>query len=114
VAEEPLTGQGEGVHTFMASVTLVLNDVALWIIAGALAGLLVGRLMRGGGFFVDILLGIVGAVLANVLVRYFADSIFANYGFWGELVMAIVGAILLVVLERLVTVRRRTTTTTAA
>lgn len=98
----------------MASVTLVLNDVALWIIAGAITGLIVGRIIRGGGFFVDILLGIVGAVIGNVLVRYFADSILANYGFWGALVIAILGAIVLVVLERLVTFRRRATTTTAA
>ncbi|MEO7003605.1 MAG: GlsB/YeaQ/YmgE family stress response membrane protein [Ktedonobacterales bacterium] len=95
----------------MASVTLVLNDVALWIIGGAIAGLVVGRLMRGGGFFVDVLLGIVGAVIANVIVAYFASSIFARYQFWGELVVAVLGAIVLVVLERLVTGRRRATPT---
>ena len=97
----------------LAAVTLVLNDVALWIIAGAIAAVIVGRLMRGGNILVDILLGIAGAVVFNVIVHYFSPDVL-NFGFWGAIVVAIIGAVLLVTIERLLTSRRRSTTTTTA
>lgn len=91
----------------LATITLVLSDVALWIIAGAIAAVVVGRLMRGGNILVDILLGIAGAVVFNVLVHYFSPDVL-HFGFWGAIVVAIIGGVLLVVVERLFTSRRRT------
>jgi len=94
-----------------AAMTIVLNDVALWIIAGALAAVVTGRLMRGGNILVDILIGAVGAVALNLIVHYFSPDVL-NYGFWGAVVVAIIGAVLLVAIERLLTSRRRSSTTT--
>lgn len=65
------------------------------IIIGLIAGWLTGKLMRGEGygFFADILLGLVGAVIGH---RIFDAFGVAAYGHVGHLATALVGAIVLV------------------
>ena len=65
------------------------------IIIGLIAGWLAGKLIRGEGYaiLVDILLGLVGAVIGS---RVFDSFGIAVYGGVGHLAMATVGAILLV------------------
>jgi len=96
----------------LATITLVLNDVALWIISGAIAAVIVGRLMRGGNIFLDLLLGVAGAVVLNVIVHYFTPDVL-HYGFWGAIVVAIIGAVLMVTVVHLFTSRGRSSTTAA-
>lgn len=90
------------------ALTVTFSDLALQIIAGAVAAGLTGRAMRGGGFGIlgDLLFGIVGAIAANFVVSYFKLFNMAQYGLVGELIVAIVGSILLVVIVRLFTYRR--------
>lgn len=92
----------------LASVSITLNDVALWIFAGAVAGVITGQLMRSKGFGVlgDLLFGAAGAAVANFAAGYVVDM--GRYGFAGQIVVAIIGAVLFVVVARLVTSRRRT------
>lgn len=92
---------------FMA-VTATFSDLALQIIAGAIAAGLTGRAMRGAGFGLlgDLLFGIIGALAANFVVSYFALFNVTHYGLLGELIVAIIGAIVLVVIVRLFTARR--------
>jgi uncharacterized membrane protein YeaQ/YmgE (transglycosylase-associated protein family) len=64
--------------------------------------------MRSGGFgiLVDLIIGVIGAILANFVVSFFALFNLTRFGLVGELIVAIIGAILLVVLLHLVTGRR--------
>ncbi|MDD2315303.1 MAG: GlsB/YeaQ/YmgE family stress response membrane protein, partial [Proteiniphilum sp.] len=65
-----------------------------WIIIGAVAGWLAGKLMRGGGFgfLVNLLVGIAGAVIGGWVFGLLG---IATGGIIGSLVTALVGAILL-------------------
>jgi len=92
----------------LASVSITLNNVALWLLAGAVVGVITGQLMRSKGFGVlgDLLFGAAGAAVANFAAGFVIDM--GQYGFIGEIVVAIIGAVLFVVIARLVTSRRRT------
>ncbi len=91
-----------------SAVSITLNDVALWIFAGAVVGVITGQLMRSKGFGVlgDLLFGAVGAAVANFAAGFVLDM--ARFGFVGAIVVAIIGAVVFVVVARLVTSRRRT------
>jgi uncharacterized membrane protein YeaQ/YmgE (transglycosylase-associated protein family) len=91
-----------------ADLTIHFNDLALQIIAGAIAAGLVGRAFRGGGFGIlgDLLIGAIGAIAANFVVGYFNLFSLGQYGLVGELVIAVIGAILVVVIVRLLLGRR--------
>lgn len=65
-----------------------------WIIIGAVAGWLAGKLMRGGGFgfIVNLLVGIAGAVIGGWVFGLLG---IAAGGVIGSLVTALIGAIIL-------------------
>ena len=92
----------------LAALTLSFSDLALEVIAGAIAAGLTGRAMSTGGFGLigDLLFGIVGAIVANFAIAYFGLFNLAHYGLIGELIVGIIGSILLVVIVHLVTSRR--------
>jgi uncharacterized membrane protein YeaQ/YmgE (transglycosylase-associated protein family) len=72
-----------------------------WIVVGLIAGWLAGQVMKGGGYgvVVDIILGLLGAVLGG--------WIFGQLGIWpaggmiGSIIVAFVGAVVLVWITRL-------------
>lgn len=70
-----------------------------WIFIGLLAGWLAGHLTRGRGFgcLVNVILGLVGAVIGGWL---FTKLGVVALGFWGSLAAATVGAVLLVAIAR--------------
>jgi uncharacterized membrane protein YeaQ/YmgE (transglycosylase-associated protein family) len=78
----------------------MLSVLIWWIIVGLIAGWAAGKIMKGSGYgpLVDIVLGMVGAVVGgwifNTLGIYPAGGIVAS------IVVAIVGAILLIWLSR--------------
>ncbi len=65
------------------------------IVIGLIAGWLAGKLMRGSGFglVIDILLGLIGAVIGGWIFRALGIEV---YGPIGLLAMATVGAVALV------------------
>jgi uncharacterized membrane protein YeaQ/YmgE (transglycosylase-associated protein family) len=71
-----------------------------WVIIGLVAGWIAGHLTRGRGFgcLVDIILGLVGAVLGGWI---FTRLGIVTFGFFGSLAAATVGAVLLVAIARL-------------
>ena len=71
-----------------------------WLIIGLLAGWIAGHLTRGRGFgcVVDIILGLIGAVIGGWI---FTKLGIALWGFWGSLAAATVGAVILVAIARL-------------
>jgi uncharacterized membrane protein YeaQ/YmgE (transglycosylase-associated protein family) len=87
--------------------TLVLSDLAVELITGAIIAVIVGRIMRGGfGVIGDIILGLVGAVVLAFVVTYFGLFNIAQYGLAGTIIVALIGAIVLTALVHLFTSRR--------
>src|SRR5271170_2704512 len=71
-----------------------------WIVIGLIAGWIAGHLTRGRGFgcVVDVILGLIGAVIGGWI---FTRLGIALWGFWGSLAAATLGAVLLVAFARL-------------
>jgi uncharacterized membrane protein YeaQ/YmgE (transglycosylase-associated protein family) len=78
----------------------MLTNFIWWIIVGLIAGWAAGKIMRGGGYgpVMDIILGVVGAVVGGWLLG--ALGIYAG-GLIGTIVVAIIGAMLLIWISRL-------------
>jgi len=83
-----------------------------WILAiliGALAGWLAGKIMHSThGLLMDIVLGIVGAVIGNFLLMMIFGATMG--GIVGQLIVAVVGACLLIGIARMFTGRGRART----
>jgi uncharacterized membrane protein YeaQ/YmgE (transglycosylase-associated protein family) len=71
-----------------------------WVVIGLVAGWIAGHLTRGRGFgcIVDIILGLIGAVLGGWI---FTRLGIVTFGFFGSLAAATVGAVVLVAFARL-------------
>ena len=75
-----------------------------WIVVGVVAGWLTGKIMKGGGFWVDMILGIVGALVGGYIAR--AIGISPTGGLIYTILIALGGSIIIVFLFRLITGRR--------
>ncbi len=66
----------------------------LWIVIGAVAGWIAGRIMQGGGFGIlgNIMVGIIGSIVGGWAFGVFG---IAWGGIIGSLVTAVVGAVIL-------------------
>lgn len=76
-----------------------------WICVGLVAGWATGKLMKGGGYgaFMDIVIGIGGAVLGGFLMRTLGFA--GSGGFVYSVVVAILGAVVLLWLIHMLTGR---------
>jgi uncharacterized membrane protein YeaQ/YmgE (transglycosylase-associated protein family) len=74
--------------------------IIVWLIIGALAGWIAGRLVKGGGFGLigDIIVGIVGAFIGGWLAGVLGIGI--GGGFIASLITAVIGAVILLVILR--------------
>jgi uncharacterized membrane protein YeaQ/YmgE (transglycosylase-associated protein family) len=77
----------------------MITDLIWWVVVGLIAGWAAGKIMKGGGYGVvmDIVLGIVGAVVGGWLMGLL--GIHAG-GFIGTIIVAIIGAVFLIWLTR--------------
>ena len=75
--------------------------ILMWILVGLIAGWLTGKIMKGSGygFFVDILLGIAGALVGGFIANHLGLD--AHGGFIYSTLIAVGGAIILVAILRL-------------
>lgn len=78
----------------------MITGLIWWILVGLIAGWAAGKIMKGSGYgtIVDIILGMVGAVVGGWLLG--ALGIYAG-GLIGTIIVAIVGAVFLIWLSRL-------------
>jgi uncharacterized membrane protein YeaQ/YmgE (transglycosylase-associated protein family) len=78
----------------------MIANLIWWIVVGLIAGWAAGKIMKGGGYgpAMDIVLGIVGAVVGGWLMGML--GIYAG-GLLGTIVIAIIGAVFLIRLSRL-------------
>ena len=76
------------------------NSLIAWLVVGLIAGWIAGTVTRGRGFgcIVNVILGLVGAVIGGWI---FTKLGIPAWGFLGSLAAAIVGAVLLVAIARL-------------
>lgn len=79
----------------------MLTNLIWWIIVGLIAGWAAGKIMKGGGYGVgmDIVLGIIGAVVGGWLVGVLG---FQAGGFISTIIVAIIGAVVLIWITRLI------------
>ena len=77
-----------------------MGTILFWLIVGALAGWLAGKIMRGGGFGLlgNIVVGVVGAMIGGTLFRMIGLPPVSSVG---SLISAVVGACVLLYLVSL-------------
>lgn len=77
------------------------TSLIIWIVVGTIAGWLAGQIMKGGGFGLvgDMIIGIVGAVLAGIVLPKL--GIYIGGGILGLIINALIGACMLIFLLRL-------------
>ena len=80
----------------------MVQGIILWLIIGAVAGWLAGKIVEGAGFglIVDIIVGVVGALIGGWLAGLLGIDI--GGGLIGSLIVAVVGAVILLLALRLI------------
>jgi len=78
-----------------------MGGLLYWIIVGLIAGFLAGKVMKGGGYgvLVDIVLGMLGAIVGGWLFGLLGIS--AGGGLIGGILVAFIGAVILIWLTRI-------------
>jgi uncharacterized membrane protein YeaQ/YmgE (transglycosylase-associated protein family) len=66
-----------------------------YIIIGAIAGWIAGKIVKGGGsgILMNIVIGVIGALIGGFLLCFFLDT--AAGGWWFTLFTAVLGAVIL-------------------
>jgi uncharacterized membrane protein YeaQ/YmgE (transglycosylase-associated protein family) len=66
-----------------------------YIIIGGIAGWIAGKIVRGGGagILLNIVIGIIGALIGGFLLSFFVDT--ASGGWWFTFFTAILGSVIL-------------------
>jgi len=79
-----------------------VQALIIWLIVGAIAGWLAGRVVKGSGYGLigDIIVGIVGGLIAGWLLPQF--GILIGGGIIAAIINAFIGAVILLIILRLV------------
>ena len=78
-----------------------------WIILGLISGFIASKIVNksGQGFFMDIVLGIVGAIVGGVIFSALGIGGITGFNLW-SMVVAVIGAIVVLVIYHWVSGRR--------
>ena len=78
-----------------------------WILLGLIAGFIASKIVNksGEGFFLDIVLGIVGAIVGGFLFSLFGASGVTGFNLY-SMIVAVIGAIIVLVVYHAVAGRR--------
>jgi uncharacterized membrane protein YeaQ/YmgE (transglycosylase-associated protein family) len=84
------------------------HGLLAWIVIGMLAGWITGKLLKGSGygFFMDMVVGLVGAVIGGFLSNRLGMGGVGEHGIIISVLIAVVGAVLLTWLVRLISGNR--------
>ncbi len=84
------------------------HGILAWIIIGALAGWLTGKLMKGSGFgfIMDMVVGLIGAVIGGFISSHLGFGGVGEHGLIISIVIAVIGAVILTWIVRLVSGNR--------
>ena len=82
----------------------MLTALIIALAIGGIAGWLAGLLVQGTGFGLvgDIVVGILGALIASVLFPYFGMALIFGGGVLGAIIMAFIGAVILLVIVKVI------------
>jgi uncharacterized membrane protein YeaQ/YmgE (transglycosylase-associated protein family) len=78
------------------------HGIIAWLIIGAIAGWLAGKVVEGGGFglIVDIIVGIIGAFIGGWLAG--AIGLDIGGGLISSIIVALIGAVILLIVLRFI------------
>ena len=77
--------------------------IILWIIFGGLVGWVASMLVGGGkGLIVDIIVGIVGAVIGGWIMSFFGKTGVTGFN-WYSFLVALLGAVVLIIIVKAIT-----------
>lgn len=81
---------------------MTIELLVIWLVIGAIAGWLAGQVMSGGGFGLvgDVIVGIIGAVVAGLLLPRL--GIYIGGGLIGAIINAFIGACAVLFVARLI------------
>jgi uncharacterized membrane protein YeaQ/YmgE (transglycosylase-associated protein family) len=84
------------------------HGIVVWIIIGAIAGWLTGKIMKGSGFgfFMDMIVGLVGACIGGFISSHLGWGGVGDHGLIVSIGIAVVGAIILTWIVRLISGNR--------
>jgi uncharacterized membrane protein YeaQ/YmgE (transglycosylase-associated protein family) len=84
------------------------HGLIAWIIIGALAGWITGKIMKGSGygFFVDMIVGLVGACVGGFLSSHLGLGGVDQHGLIVSILIAVVGAVIFTWILRLISGNR--------
>ena len=84
------------------------HGLIAWIFIGAVAGWLTGKIMKGSGFgfFMDMIVGLVGALVGGFLSSHLGLGGVGQHGLIVSIIIAVIGAIVLTAILRLVSGNR--------
>ena len=84
------------------------HGIIAWIIIGVLAGWITGKLMKGSGFgfFMDMVVGLVGALIGGFISDSLGFGGVGQHGLIVSIIIAVIGAVLLTWLVRLISGNR--------
>jgi uncharacterized membrane protein YeaQ/YmgE (transglycosylase-associated protein family) len=88
----------------LAELTLDPGGCVSWAIAALVAGWLAGLIVRGRGFgcLGDIVLGLIGAFVGNLILSLLPLTITGTQHFFGTIAVAFFGALILAAIGRLI------------
>ena len=66
-----------------------------YLVIGAIAGFIAGKIVKGSGagFLMNIVIGVIGALIGGFLLSFFVDT--GSGGWWFTLFTAILGSVIL-------------------
>jgi uncharacterized membrane protein YeaQ/YmgE (transglycosylase-associated protein family) len=78
----------------------MITNLIWWLVVGLIAGWAAGKIMKGGGYgtVMDIILGIIGAVVGGWVMSVVGIQ---SGGFIGTILVAILGAVILIWITRM-------------
>ena len=78
-------------------------SIIVWIIIGGLAGWVASMIMKTeGGLLIDIIVGIVGALVGGFVMSFIGAQGFTGFNLW-SFVVALIGSVILLGIVGLVT-----------
>jgi uncharacterized membrane protein YeaQ/YmgE (transglycosylase-associated protein family) len=82
-------------------------SIISWIILGLIAGFIGSKVVdrQGQGFWLDIALGIIGAIVGGFLFEFFGGTGITGLNIW-SMIVAIVGSVVVLVIYNALTTRR--------
>ncbi|MGA8110413.1 MAG: GlsB/YeaQ/YmgE family stress response membrane protein [Acidobacteriaceae bacterium] len=85
------------------------HSILAWIIIGALAGWITGKIMKGSGFgfIMDMIVGLVGALIGGFISAHLGLGGVGQHGLIMSIVIAVIGAVILTWIVRLFSGNRK-------